>query len=179
MAQHRNKPEPIRINRAPVLTLWAAIVAEQLGYSHETALALRWAVAGSSAQAKSRRLGIAEERTDGKDADQAHDTKRTAVALLSRQVLVVTGKDGTVYALDHDRPASPASVRSYIERAFGDRLPEVRKATGELARSILPEELNRIGFRLYEHFRPGVPDDVRGWGAKGILHLARIRSAGH
>ena len=29
---------PIRINRAPVLTLWAAVVAERLGYPEETAL---------------------------------------------------------------------------------------------------------------------------------------------
>ena len=41
-----------------------------------------------------------------------------------------------------------------------------------------PEELNRIGFRLYEHFRPEVPADVRGWGAKGVLDLEKIRSAG-
>lgn len=31
----------IKINRAPVLTLWAAVVAERLGYEHATALTLR------------------------------------------------------------------------------------------------------------------------------------------
>jgi hypothetical protein len=30
----------IKINRAPVLTLWAAVVAERLGYDEETALTL-------------------------------------------------------------------------------------------------------------------------------------------
>jgi hypothetical protein len=40
-----------------------------------------------------------------------------------------------------------------------------------------PEELNRIGFRLYETFRPEVPSDVKGWGAKGMLDLAKIRDA--
>jgi hypothetical protein len=48
----------------------------------------------------------------------------------------------------------------------------------DLARSLPPEELNRVGFRLYERFRPEMPDDVRGWSAKGILHLDRIRAAG-
>jgi hypothetical protein len=177
MAQHREQPEPIRVNRAPVLTLWAAIVAEQLGHPWETALTLGRAVAGSSAQAKARRLGIAEEKPGGKEADLAQEVRREAVPLLGRQVPVITGRDGKVYALDHDKPASPASVRSYIERAFGDRLPEVCKAMEDLARSIPPEELNRLGFRLYEHFRPEVPDDVRGWGAKGILRLDRIRAA--
>jgi hypothetical protein len=52
---------PIRVNRAPVLTLWAAIVAERLGYTPDTALTLSRFVAGSSARAKARRLGIADE----------------------------------------------------------------------------------------------------------------------
>ena len=51
----------IKINRAPVLTLWAAVVAERLGYDKETALTLGKAVAGLNAQSKGRRLGIFEE----------------------------------------------------------------------------------------------------------------------
>ena len=47
----------------------------------------------------------------------------------------------------------------------------------ELATQYEPEELNRIGFRLYEAFRPEVPSDVKGWGAKGVLDLEQIRSA--
>jgi hypothetical protein len=46
-----------------------------------------------------------------------------------------------------------------------------------LARSLPPEELNRVGFRLYEQFRPEVPAGVKGWGAKGILDLSRIEGA--
>ncbi len=80
MAQHREQPEPIRVNRAPVLTLWAAIVAEQLGHPWETALTLGRAVAGSSAQAKARRLGIAEEKSGGKEADLAQGAKRKTLS---------------------------------------------------------------------------------------------------
>src|SRR5919202_4900637 len=50
----------IRINRAPVLTLWAAVVAERLGFDRAAALTLERAVAGSSAQMKGRALGIYE-----------------------------------------------------------------------------------------------------------------------
>jgi hypothetical protein len=32
--------DDISINRAPVLTLWAAIVAERLGFTHDEALTL-------------------------------------------------------------------------------------------------------------------------------------------
>jgi hypothetical protein len=40
-----NAPSPIRLNRAPVLTLRAAVVAEWLGYSPETALTREQTVA--------------------------------------------------------------------------------------------------------------------------------------
>ena len=36
-------PPPLRVNRAPVLTLWAAVVAERLGYkSRPAASMLTW-----------------------------------------------------------------------------------------------------------------------------------------
>ena len=55
MARHE-----ININRAPVMTLWAAVVAERLGFDWEEALTLGKAVAGLNAQSKGRRLGIVE-----------------------------------------------------------------------------------------------------------------------
>jgi hypothetical protein len=48
----------ISINRAPVLTLWAAVVAQRLGFGKDEALTLSKAVAGLNAQAKGRKLGI-------------------------------------------------------------------------------------------------------------------------
>jgi hypothetical protein len=56
----RNTPNnlSILINRAPVLTLWAATVAERLGFARDEALSLGKAVAGLTAQSKGRRLGI-------------------------------------------------------------------------------------------------------------------------
>jgi hypothetical protein len=50
--------DAISINRAPVLTLWAAIVAEQLGFTHDEALTLGRAVAGLNAYSKGKALGI-------------------------------------------------------------------------------------------------------------------------
>jgi hypothetical protein len=38
--------------------------------------------------------------------------------------------------------------------------------------------LERVGFRLYERFRPEVPEGVAGWGAKAELRIERIRHAG-
>jgi hypothetical protein len=48
----------VHINHAPVLTLWAAVVADRLGYDDEAALTLGKAVAGVDAQSKGGRLGM-------------------------------------------------------------------------------------------------------------------------
>lgn len=76
--------------------------------------------------------------------------------------------DGTLRAEDDGKPASARSVQSYIARAFWDRLGEARSAMEELAASLPPEELNRVGFRLYERSRPDVPEGAQGWGTKGV-----------
>ena len=68
-------------------------------------------------------------------------------------------------------------AQAYVERAFGEHLPVVRQAMERLAASMPPDELNRVGFRLYERFRPEVPAGTKGWGAKGVLDLARIGEA--
>lgn len=166
-------PAPVRVNRAPVLTLWAAIVAERLGHGAETALSLASAVAGTAARAKARRLGIAEE-AEG----PASPARGTRIRLLGREIAVVDAPDGTPRAAEAGgAPADAAPVRRYLERAFGPRLDEVRAAMQALAAAHDPDELNRIGFRLYEAFRPEVPEGVTGWGAKGELRLERIAAA--
>jgi hypothetical protein len=179
MADHHSS-SPVRVNRAPVLTLWAAIVAERLGHPPETALSLASAVAGTAARAKARRLGIDEEPKAAQEGEDGHrPTPRQTVRLLGREVPVTRGEDGVLLAAEGDgKAASPAGVRNYVARAFGNRLDEVRQVMEALAASLEPEELNRVGFRLYEHFRPEVPEGVHGWGARGELRLERIRQAG-
>jgi hypothetical protein len=169
-------PAPIRINRAPVLTLWAAVVAERLGHPPDTALSLASAVAGTAARAKARRLGIAEDREMAKDQGPAMPTN--TARLLGKEVRLTHDADGVVLADAGDgTPAPAAPVAAYIARAFGSRLAEAREAMVALAARHAPQELNRIGFRLYEGFRPEVPEGVPGWGAKGMLRIERIRDA--
>jgi hypothetical protein len=173
------KAPSIKVNRAPVLTLWAAVVAERLGHPPETALSLASAVAGTAARAKARRLGIAEEKDHAKDRAEAapRPAERTA-RLLGKTIRLTHDEDGVVLAEGGGKPSPAKPVQAYVAKAFGDHLAEVRKAMEQLAARYEPEELNRVGFRLYEHFRPEVPPDARGWGAKGILDLEKIRSAG-
>jgi hypothetical protein len=172
----------IRVNRAPVLTLWAAIIAERLGHDPDTAITLGRAVAGSSARAKARAIGIEESGRDEDARKAAEPVEHCAapartVHLLGRDVPATETRQG-LRALHHDHAASPGPARAYVERALGDHLPAVRRAMERLAASMPPEELNRVGFRLYERFRPEVPEGARGWGAKGVLDLKRIEDAG-
>ncbi len=174
------KAGEIRVNRAPVLTLWAAIVAERLGHDADAAITLGRAVAGSSARVKARAIGL-EEAHEGKDL---HHTAKQATRSAPRQTVHLLGRDvpvaeqkGSQYALDGDKPASPRPAHAYVEKAFGEHLPAVRRVMETLADTLPPEELNRTGFRLYEQFRPEVPAGTKGWGAKGVLDLDRIRGA--
>ena len=77
----------ISINRAPVLTLWVAVVAQHLGFDEAEALSLGKAVAGLNAQAKGRRLGIFKPHEEG--AKQAREKERGEefwIELLGRAV---------------------------------------------------------------------------------------------
>jgi hypothetical protein len=169
-------PAPIRVNRAPVLTLWAAVVAERLGHPPDTALSLASAVAGTAARAKARRLGIAEDRDRAKDG--APKKRQETTRLLGKDVRLTHDADGLVLAdAGEGKPAPAAPVAAYIAKAFGSRLAEARAAMETLAARYDPDELNRIGFRLYEGFRPEVSEGVKGWGAKGELRLDRINAA--
>ncbi|WP_426954357.1 hypothetical protein [Muricoccus radiodurans] len=172
-------PSTIKVNRAPVLTLWAAVVAERQGYPPETALSLASAVAGTAARAKARRLGLVEEGNAAEErVDAASASAGNKALLLGRRIPLTRDDGGAVLAEGGGMPAPAPPVLAYVTKAFGKRLSEVRKAMEALADRYEPDELNRVGFRLYKEFRPEVPADVQGWGAKGLLDLEKIRAAG-
>jgi hypothetical protein len=58
MGEKGEKKSSVMIKRAPVLTLWAAVVAEVLGFEHAEALTLGRAVAGLNAYSKGVSLGL-------------------------------------------------------------------------------------------------------------------------
>ncbi len=168
----------IHINRAPVLTLWATVVAERLGYDHEAALTLGKAVAGLNAQSKGRRLGIYEEKPESdkeKKPPAKAAGKTVKITLLHRPVPAVRTPQG-LRATAKDQPIEPQSVQRYLERSFGAQLPEAQRALEELAQAYPPDRLAERAYELYEDFRPAIPEGVKGWGAKGSLKLDAIRT---
>jgi len=168
----------IKINRAPVLTLWAAVVAERLGYDKESALTLGKAVAGLNAQSKGRRLGIYEEKSDDekeKEKKKEKPVKVEFIELLGRGIPVTKTSKGLRAAIKGEE-IDPASVQKYLQQKFGDGLDEARTAMEKLAKAHTPKQLETQGFALYEKFRPGVPEGMKGWGVKGELDLEYITS---
>jgi hypothetical protein len=174
--------QKLEVNRAPVLTLWGAVVAERLGYDRATALTLGRAVAGLNAQAKGRRLGVFEEpaRDAAERPTERRGTRRARrrerlVPLLGRSVPAVETERG-LRAAEGGWPVSPTSVERYLRGKFGRALPDARAAMRALAAAYEPARLEGVAFALYERFRPDVPSGVRGWGAKGVLDLDLVRS---
>jgi hypothetical protein len=168
----------IKINRAPVLTLWAVVVAERLGYNKKEALTLGKAVAGLNAQSKGRRLGIYEEKTEEekeKEIKKEKPVKLEFIEILGRGVPAIKTPQGLRAAIK-GKPIHAESVDTYLKQKFGEELDEARAAMEKLAKAYTPKQLETKAYDLYEKFRPEIPEGTKGWGAKGELDLDYIRS---
>ena len=169
----------IEINRAPVLTLWASVVAERLGYDREEALSLGKCLAGLNAQAKGRSLGIFSPAKfgEGKAPKKVGLGEEFWIEICGRPLPAKKTADG-IRAVVKDKPIDPEAVETYLEKKFGDDLDDVRKAMTALVKAFDPADLADVAYSLYEEFRPSIPKGRRGWGAKGELDLDFIRSLG-
>jgi hypothetical protein len=181
-ASRKTAPTSISINRAPVLSLWAAVVAEQLGYDPDEAATLGEAVSVLNARSKGRRLGIfgPSVHEGGRDNSAAPSERQTPhqdeqLELLGRPVPVTRTAQG-VRAMIGGEVLNPQRVRRKLEQKFGQNYPIVRDAMGHVARSFRPAELAAAAYGMYERFRPAVPAGTRGWGARGTLDPDFIRS---
>src|SRR5215203_6079526 len=113
--------DKIRINRAPVLTLWAAVVAERLGFDRATALTLGQAVAGLSNYAKGVSLGVLEPRPElvREQSDRLAEGEQLRVDLPGRAVPVVRMPDG-LRAVREGKPGNPAQIEKYLAGKFAE-----------------------------------------------------------
>jgi len=164
----------VMINRAPVLTLWGAVVAERMGWDWECALTLGKAMAGLNAQSKGRALGIFKpsEAPRGESSERDEECR---VSVCGRGVPTLDTPDG-LRACAKGKPIEPAAVEKYLRGKFGDDLGAVTEAMRELAATWDEEELPGAAFGLYEQFRPEIPKGRSGWGREGELDLQKIRA---
>lgn len=171
--------DTVLVNRAPVLTLWGAVVAERLGHDRQAALSLGRALAGLNAQAKGRMIGIfgPPKGAPGETPKKSGLGEELWVTICDRPLPAKQTEDG-LRAVTGADPIDPAKVQKYLETAFGQSLGRVREAMEALAGAYTPEELEGAAYRLYERFRPEIERGKGGWGQKGTLDLERIRGLG-
>ena len=104
----------ISINRAPVLTLWAAVVAQRLGFAEDEALTLGRAVAGLNAYSKGRRLGLFKPHEEkAKKAREKEPGERFLVEVCGRPVPATNTDDG-IRAVKGAQVIQPEGVRRYL-----------------------------------------------------------------
>src|SRR3954451_11137994 len=85
-AKDSTAAQTISVNRAPVLTLWAAIVAERTGYDRDAALSIGRAVAGLNAQTKGRRRGMFKPKAADEKKPPRDRSGEEIVEMLGRPV---------------------------------------------------------------------------------------------
>jgi hypothetical protein len=101
----------ISINRAPVLTLWAAVVAQRLGFAEDEAVTLGKALSGLNAQAKGRNLGLFKPHEEkAKKAREKERGERFWIEICGRAVPAMNTNEG-IRAV-RGRPCRRTSTRS-------------------------------------------------------------------
>lgn len=179
-------PKQVLINRAPVLTLWVAVVAEREGYTFEEGLSFGKFISGLFARTKGKRIGIFDDEMESevqKAAEKGGSKTRKKRKLEEVERFEVFGmklpgkrlENGLRPAVQNGKPIYPNVVSAYLHRASGVDFDPVKAAMEELARAIPSDKIGNEAYHLYEKFRPQVQDGRKGWGAKGVLDLNLIQ----
>ncbi|EIN10463.1 hypothetical protein PUNSTDRAFT_100008 [Punctularia strigosozonata HHB-11173 SS5] len=164
------------VNRAPLMTAWATVVAEALGFQREEALSIASVYTEMNAISKGVSIGVFRQgKAVGIEASEGGS--QPFVDLMGRKIPLYRthdSEDASWRALNAGVPASPSSAYSYIQRSFRQTLPYVMGALRLLANNYSDRsaELNKAGFALYAEFRP---ENV-GWGERGKVSCETILS---
>ncbi|KAM0792783.1 hypothetical protein ACM66B_002552 [Microbotryomycetes sp. NB124-2] len=165
-AQETLKLKSVVTNRAPVMTAWATIVAERLGFSRQEALSIAQVYTDMNASSKGVSIGV----LDKSRLEPGGGPSQPFVELMGRKVPVMSTRTGEWRAMAHGQTADPQQAFSYIQRNFRQQMGAVMGALRILATSFSPNELNEVGYSLYCDFRP----TVQQWGEKGEMKLVDV-----
>ncbi|KAH7921823.1 hypothetical protein BV22DRAFT_1071622 [Leucogyrophana mollusca] len=159
------------VNRAPLMTAWATVVAERLGFEREEALSIASVYTEMNAISKGVALNIFDQERK-KELEPMPGGAQPYVDLMGRRSQLYQTQSSQWRALANGSPSLPGPAFLYISRAFRQTTAHIIGALRLLAGSYTPQELNTKGFALYADFRPAVD----GWGARGEVRCDRILS---
>ncbi|SCV72642.1 BQ2448_4179 [Microbotryum intermedium] len=159
-------------NRAPVMTAWATVVAERLGFRRQEALSIAQVYTDMNATSKGVSLGLMKESA----LDLHIGSSQPFVDLMGRKVPVLSTATGEWRAITKGVVADPQKAYAYVQRAFRQQMGAIvggfifQGAMRLLADSYEPTELNNKGYSLYIEFRP----EVKEWGEKAELFCTTL-----
>ncbi|KAF4602044.1 hypothetical protein EYR40_005245 [Pleurotus pulmonarius] len=156
------------VNRAPVMSAWATVVAERMGFNREEALSIASVYTEMNAISKGVALGIFD-KSRANDASASRNGSQPYVDFIGRRSLYET-QNGQWRAILNGSPASPGTAFGYISRSFKHLTPFVLGSLQLLAQSYSQKEINEKAWGLYAEFRP----TVDGWGQRSVMKCADI-----
>ncbi|KAG7096871.1 hypothetical protein E1B28_004278 [Marasmius oreades] len=162
------RTKSVIINRAPLMTAWATVVAERMGFQREEALSIASVYTEINAISKGVSLGIFKEGKE-KGLDALRGGTQPYVDFIGRRPLYRNQKEQW-RALLHGTPATPSAAFGYISRSFRQTTPYVVGTLRLLADSYSPQEINNKAWSLYADFRP----EVNGWGKRSEVKCLNI-----
>ncbi|KAK7709849.1 hypothetical protein SLS64_006091 [Diaporthe eres] len=171
--------KPITINRAPVLELWGASVAQFLhpDFSWDLCLSIGSSISTITAISKGRSIGTIAPPDESKDAASKNQNKKKGDDLTTVKVMgfPMTIKDDSVIVKGKPKTTREVSlVRKYgSDESYGKAKDAMTEALQDWKGK--EDELDAKAFHMYEQFRPDVAKGQKGWGRKGELHLSKLR----
>ena len=184
---------PLIINRAPVLTLWVAVVAH-LGPARLpwlSALTVGKAVASMLARSRQWTEIFEPSQHQQKRPKTQHElnTRSDDVTVLGIKVHMTHSADqqhsSSAVATLSNQPINASQCDRYIHQHFGSSRVRVMAVLKYLAQCVLQrgadgeaDLVGRYGFTLYEQFRPTVDGQAPRWGQNGELNLEQMVELG-
>jgi hypothetical protein len=144
----------IKVSRPPVLVLWAAVVAERLGFESDEALSIGRAFSNLGSKGKNRNVNpVRSMLAPATHRCELQDGERSWIELMGHAIPVIGTRDG-LRGIRNGGPVNPRSVEKYLRSSLGGHLGYVRGAMKLLASSLPENELAARAFDLFKEFRP-------------------------
>lgn len=173
------------VNRAPVMTAWATVLLERLGFTRPEALSLAHCYVNFTSTMRGISLGI----IPASEKDRAVHTigpNQPHFELMGVKIPVMQMADNSYRGISAGEVVEPEKAFNYMRRSMAQTLSSVLGALTLLADSFMHpttgadneqtqehggEYLNSRGYELYTHFRPSTSGE---WGKKGRLWYDKI-----
>lgn len=159
------------VNRAPVMTAWAVVVLQYMGFELPEALSLAQCYVSTTAEARARNLQLAHAKEEHvTSANQPH------FEFLHVKIPVIHLRNGQYRGLHGGEVMAPSRAFDYLRRSMFQMLPHVIGAMQCLAESYLAPDggadaLHNAAYGLYVEFRPETHGE---WGKRAELSLDKI-----